>query len=63
MKTKPVAVFRRLSLSSMYLGMQRGAPIDARDEFNVLNKFTRMPGGVTVNDSGLSLCPLSVERY
>ena len=25
--------------------------------------FTRMPGGVTVGDSGLLLCPLSVERY
>ena len=25
--------------------------------------FTRMPGGVTVSDSGLLLCPLSVERY
>ena len=26
-------------------------------------EFTRMPGGVTVGDSGLLLCPLSVERY
>ena len=25
--------------------------------------FARMPGGVTVNDSDLLLCPLSVERY
>ena len=25
--------------------------------------FTRMPVGVTVGDSGLFLCPLSVERY
>ena len=24
--------------------------------------FTRMPGRVTVGDSGLLLCPLSVER-
>ena len=24
---------------------------------------TRMPGGVTVGDSGLLLCPLSVECY
>ena len=24
--------------------------------------FTRMPGGITVGDSGLLLCPLSVER-
>ena len=25
--------------------------------------FTRMQGGVTVGDSGLLLCPLSVECY
>ena len=25
--------------------------------------FTRMQGGVTVGDSSLLLCPLSVERY
>ena len=25
--------------------------------------FTCMPGGVTVGDSGLLLCPLSVECY